>query len=194
MTKQNEYRATNGVDEPLDFVEPAAAHEVESPPLEPRRHAAPGGNSAPDRTDVDPPSASQFDAAFRWALDTSFDPAMASADWLAMDIDNTRPSAEALLSNSGASLVQLRKAKSAYKTMRIVGETSADRRLGARLYAASIAAALVWHGKRISRQSDTAMARAFEGLARDAQMSDALRSLAGRALALLDPETPPPGI
>jgi len=185
MTKRNEYLTTNGVDEPLDFVEPASPRQTEPPETGRGQHAPPQRDP-----DLDPPSESQFDAAFRWALDTSFDPAMASADWLAMDIDNTRPSAEALLSNPDASLVQLRKAKSAYKTMRIVGETSADRRLGARLYAASIASALVWHGKRISRQSDAAMARAFEGLLGDPQMSDGLRALAGKAIALLDPEPP----
>ena len=37
--------------------------------------------------------------ALRWALDASHDPSMASADWLAMDIDPSRASAYALLTD-----------------------------------------------------------------------------------------------
>jgi hypothetical protein len=122
----------------------------------------------------------------RWALDAEADPAMASADWLAMDIDATQPSAIALLTDPSVSLSQLRRAKSVYKTMRIVGETSADRRLGARLYAASIAAGLVRHGRRISRQSDAALQRAFKGLMDDESMPSALREIAGKAICALD--------
>ena len=132
------------------------------------------------------PMKPRLDDALRWALDQSSDPAMASADWLAMDIDELHVSATSLLTDPGVTLLQLRKAKSAYKTMRIVGETSSDRRLGARLYAASIAAGLVWHGKRISRQSDEATRRAFTGLLDDESMSQALRTLAGKALCVLE--------
>ncbi|MHC4947530.1 MAG: hypothetical protein ACYTG1_04625 [Planctomycetota bacterium] len=128
----------------------------------------------------------RLDDALRWAIDSSVDPAMASADWLAMDIHGSSTDAVSLLTDSAVSLVQLRKAKSAYKTMRIVGETSSDRRLGARLYAASIAAGLVWHGKRISRQSDEALRRAFKGLLDDKRMPESLRSLAGKALCVLE--------
>ena len=129
--------------------------------------------------------ASQLGEALRWAINSSMDPAMASADWLAMDINGSRDSAVALLTDPSVSIDQLNKAKSAYKTMRIVGETSADRRLGARLYAAAIAAGLVWHGQRISTQSDAAMRRAFQGLLDDTSMVPRLRDLAGQALCHL---------
>jgi len=128
----------------------------------------------------------QLSDALQWALDTSTDPAMASADWLAMDIDESRPSAVALLTDSAVTLSQLRKAKSVYKTMRMVGETAADRRLGARLYAAAIAAALIWHGRRISRQSDAALRRAFQSLLDDEELPAALREMAGKALCVLE--------
>lgn len=124
--------------------------------------------------------------ALRWALDSSADPAMASADWLAMDIDQSRPSAVALLTDPGVSLSQLRNAKSVYKTMRVVGETAADRRLGARLYAAAIAAALIRHGRRISRQSDAALRRAFKSVMDDESVPEALREMTGKALCVLE--------
>ena len=127
----------------------------------------------------------QIGEALRWALDASTDPAMASADWLAMDIDRSCSSAVTMLTDASVSLSNLRKAKDAFKTMRIVGETSADRRLAARLYAASLAAALTRYGKRISRQSDQAMQRAFQSLLDDSKMPNKLRDMAGKALCVL---------
>ena len=134
-----------------------------------------------------------IEQALRWALDTSLNASTASADWLASDIDDGRSSAVELLTSSSVTVFQLRRAKCAYKMMRLVGETSADRRLGARLYAASIAAGLVGHGKRISDQSDEALTRAFTGLLGDPAMPAELRSMAGRALCILnDREQPGP--
>ncbi|MDY7108312.1 MAG: hypothetical protein SYC29_06710 [Planctomycetota bacterium] len=128
----------------------------------------------------------QLSDAMRWALDSAADPSMASADWLAMDIDPSRRSAVALLTDAHVSLSQLRKAKSVYKTMRLVGETAADRRLGARLYTAAIAAALVRHGRRISRQSDAALRRAFRSVMDDESVPQDLREMADKALFVLD--------
>jgi hypothetical protein len=79
----------------------------------------------------------------------------------------------------------LRKAKSAFKTMRILGETVADRRLGARLYLAAIASALVHHQQRISRQSDAALMRALDRLAIDRAVDARLQQLAGTAICSL---------
>ena len=79
----------------------------------------------------------------------------------------------------------LRRAKDAFKTMRIVGETARDRSTGARLYAAALAVALVRYRTRISRQSYAAMRRAFQGLLDDAEMPGPLRDLAGDALRVL---------
>jgi len=123
--------------------------------------------------------------AFRWALEASTDPARAMADWLAGDIDPARPTALALLADPSTSVATLRQAKSVYKTMRIVGETVAARRLAARLYLAAIAAALVRHGERISGQSDAALQRALTSLLDDTEMPDPLRDLAGTALCVL---------
>ncbi len=123
--------------------------------------------------------------ALRWALDTTVNASMASADWLATDIDPSVSSAVELLTDRNVPIPHLRRAKDAFKTLRIVGETSADRRLGARLYAAAIAAALVWHGQRISRQSDAALERAFRRLIDDLDVPAKVRDLAGQAICVL---------
>jgi hypothetical protein len=123
--------------------------------------------------------------ALRSAVEASVDPAMAAADWLARDIDPGYSSAISLLTDPDVSLDTLEKAKDVYKTMRIIGETTADRRLAARLYAASIGAALVHHGHRISRQSETALRRGLQSLHEGADVPDPLRQLAGMALCVL---------
>ena len=123
--------------------------------------------------------------ALRSALEVAGDPSLAVADWLARDIDPTQPSAVALLTDPDVSLENLRKAKSVFKTMRILGETSADRRLAARLYAAAIAAALARYNQRVSRQSNEALLRGLRSLLEDDQMPDRLRKLAGSALGAL---------
>jgi hypothetical protein len=123
--------------------------------------------------------------ALRSAVEASIDPAMAAADWLARDIDPGRTSAVDLLTDPNISLEMLKKAKDVYKTMRILGETAADRRLAARLYAASIGAALAHHRQRISRQSDAALQRGLRSLHEDAEVPDPLRQLAGTALCVL---------
>jgi hypothetical protein len=122
--------------------------------------------------------------ALRWALDAMHNPSMAAADWLARDIDPGSSSAVAMLSSPTTTLEQVRQAKMAFKTMRIVGEKSADRRVGARMYAAAIAAGIVHHGKRISTQSDAALRRGFTALLNDQKMPRELRDLAGKALCV----------
>ena len=127
----------------------------------------------------------QLNDALRWALEAMQSPSIASADWLAMDIDPHAPSAAALLCDPNITLDQVRKAKSVFKTMRIVGETSADRRIGARMYAAAIAAGILRHGRRVSRQSDRAIIRGLEGLLDDRRMPPELNQLAGMALCVI---------
>lgn len=125
---------------------------------------------------------SHLSDALRWAIEDDRDAAMAAADWLARDIDPVKPSAAALLTDQDASLATLRRAKDVYKTMRIIGETSADRRVGARLYVASIAAAMVRHDAQISRQSARALRRGFQSLQRDTRMPSGIRLMATSAL------------
>ena len=85
-------------------------------------------------------SRQQLSDVLRSAVEASLDPAMASANWLARDIDPNYNTAVELLTDSTVSLETLHKAKDVYKTMRILGESSTDRRVAARLYAAAIGA------------------------------------------------------
>ena len=121
----------------------------------------------------------------RWALDSLHEPAIAAADWLARDIDPEQPTSTSLLTNPKITLLQVKQAKSVFKTMRIVGEKSADRRVGARMYAAAIAAGLVRHQRLISRQTPQALKRGFENLLDDQRMPQPLRDLAGMAICAL---------
>jgi len=121
-------------------------------------------------------------SAIRWAEAIGNDDGMASVNWLAADIDPQRPSAESLLVDPAVPLDALVAAKSAYKTLRVVGESSLERRLGARWYAATIAAGIVHHGVRISSQSDNALDRGFAALVDDESMPAAVRELVVRAL------------
>lgn len=149
-----------------------------------------GSSSGPNHdTHLDHPGdadSTTMGDALQWAIDALHQPAMASADWLARDIDPTHPSATSLLTNPAVTLEQIRQAKAAYKTMRIVGEKAADRRIGARMYAAAIAAGLVRFNRKISAQSDEALRRGFQGLLDDRKMPQALRDLAGKALCILN--------
>ncbi|MHC5001522.1 MAG: hypothetical protein ACYTJ0_00195 [Planctomycetota bacterium] len=131
-------------------------------------------------------STSLLGETLHWAIESDLDPAMAAADWLARDIDPDCGTAIGLLTCLDTPLAHLRHAKDAFKTMRVVGETSADRRLAARLYAAAIAAALAHHDERISRQSESATRRALHGLLDDQGVPEPLRSLAGAGLCALD--------
>jgi hypothetical protein len=139
----------------------------------------------------DPLQDSRMSATLQWALDSSENPALASANWLAEDIDPSCHDVAKLLANRDTSLDQLRKAKSAFKTMRVVGETAADRRLGGHLYAATIAAALVYHGTRISTQSERALRKGFQNLADAEALPEPLVALGNAALNELNNDSLP---
>jgi len=139
----------------------------------------PGRSGRPGASDVD---ADETVSAIHWAEALGRDEGMASVNWLAADVDPARPTAEALLTDPEVALDALLAAKSAYKTLRVVGETASERRLGARWYAVAIAAAIVHHGSRISSQSDAALDRAFASLVDDETMPPPVRELVVRAL------------
>jgi hypothetical protein len=123
--------------------------------------------------------------ALQWALEVLNEPAMASADWLARDIDPTQQTAVGLLTNPKITRAQVKQAKAVFKTMRIVGEKAADRRIGARMYAVAIAVGLVRFGEKISTQSDDALDRGFQGVVNDRRMPEELRNMAGKAICML---------
>lgn len=151
----------------------------------PDRRPADGGPDAPAPSPTPETAAGEADetvSAIRWAEAIGHHDGMASVNWLAADIDPQRPSAEALLIDPEAALESLIAAKSAYKTLRVVGESPKERRLGARWYAAAIAAGIVHHGVRISSQSNSALDRGFAALVDDDAMPPRIRELVVRAL------------
>ncbi|MCA9286177.1 MAG: hypothetical protein KDA22_13210 [Phycisphaerales bacterium] len=135
-------------------------------------------------------------APLHWALDSGADPHLAAANWLARDLAPGTPDAITLVSDPTTPLATLALAKEAFKTMRLVGDSARDRRLGGNLYLAAIASALVHHGARISSQSDATLRRALQRLREDDAQPPRLRLVAESALACLPPRSPktrPPG-
>ncbi|MCZ6835163.1 MAG: hypothetical protein O7G85_05250 [Planctomycetota bacterium] len=102
-------------------------------------------------------------------------------DWIAQVIDPQRPSALAILCDAQTPLESLVKAKNMYKMLRVHGQSKGQRRMGRRMYAASIAAGLVHHQARISEQSDRALARAFHFLMLDDVMPAPIREIVAYA-------------
>lgn len=153
--------------------------------------AAPDGppvppiDSSPAADDSSAPMHDSRRGMLDWAAVAPGDPALVAADWLAEDIAPGCGGALRLLTDPTASVAALRGAKDAFKTMRIMGEHPTDRRLGARLYLASIAAALAFHGQRISAQGDEKLARALERARDDDDEPGPLRHLAIVALRRL---------
>lgn len=129
--------------------------------------------------------------AWRWAMECAGDGALAAADWLARDIDPGCTGVFDLLADHRASLDTLRQAKSAFKTMRVAGETPADRQLAARLYAVTIAAALLRHGELITTQSRPAIIRALHGVEADDRLPPSLRDIASAARHVLELQSAP---
>ncbi|MBI1304075.1 MAG: hypothetical protein GC172_09850 [Phycisphaera sp.] len=120
----------------------------------------------------------------RWAFELDQSPALAGATWITREIiPAARDPFEAILASS-TSLDALRELKNAYKMLRTSGTTAPERSLAARLYAATIAAALVRHHASISTQTPAALQRAFTDLAEDESMPERLREVATLALGI----------
>lgn len=118
----------------------------------------------------------------RWAFELDASPAVAGATFLTREIiPGARDPFEAIVGQA-TTLQQLEDLKNAYKLLRTSGATAPERSLAARLYAATIAAALVRHGASISRQTPFALAKAFEELAADAQMPERIREIGSLAV------------
>lgn len=133
-------------------------------------------------------TASKLSDTLRWAFELDKSPALAGATWLTREIiPDAKDPFEAILA-PGTSLDALRELKNAYKMLRTTGVTAAERSLAARLYAATIAAALVRYKSSISTQAQAALTRAFTELADDDSMPEQLREVASLALTCPPPE------
>ena len=137
---------------------------------------------------VPPNSASKLSDTLRWAFELDQSPALSGATWLTREIiPDAKDPFDAILAPA-TSLDALRELKNAYKMLRTTGVTAPERSLAARLYAATIAAALVRYRASISTQNAAALQRAFTELAEDGSMPDRLREIASLALSCQSPQ------
>ena len=121
-----------------------------------------------------------------WAMETDVDPIFMLANWLVRDVIETAEGAVQITTSKDTTLDQYRTLKRIFKQLRTQGELPADRRLGARLYAASIAGALVHHDRLITAQSSDRLRAAFDDFTRDGDMPDVLIELVRKAMDKLD--------
>ena len=129
-----------------------------------------------------PESSRSLGDTLRWAFELDSSPALAGATWLACEIvPSARDPFEAILAES-TTLGALEELKGAFKMLRTTGTTSAERSLAARLYAATLGAALVRHATLITTQRGESLHRAFTELQSDPSMPEPIRALASRAL------------
>ncbi len=126
-------------------------------------------------------------AAFRWALESTADPDRAACDWLAREIVPRATCAAHAVADSRTTLDELRALKHAFKALRQSAVSVSERNRAARLYAATIAAALLRFDERITRQRDEALQRAFRALIDDHDGDERLRDIATAAMARLRP-------
>jgi hypothetical protein len=126
--------------------------------------------------------------SLRWAIAIGAEPERSTADWLAIELAPGTGNAVAAIcdpvSDSQEDLERLRLLKRGFKTLRLGGEVSTDRRLAARYYAATLAAGLVRHGVWISRQRTDRIVEALQSLAEDEAMDDRLRAVASTAITI----------
>ena len=118
-------------------------------------------------------------------METDHDPLFMIANWLVRDALNSDLDATTALTSAHTSEADLLKLKTIFKHLRVEGETKADRRLGAKLYAVTIASGLVHHQKLISEQAPTRILQAFIDLENDRDLPEEIRSVARQATELM---------
>ncbi len=126
---------------------------------------------------------------FKWVIEATNNPQLTPAhmlvNWLAVEVDPTLTDLTGALVNPTTALVTLGALKDAFKHLRLEGETADDRSLAATYYALTIAAAIVSHKTRISRQSDQAIEDALRVVWSDESSDLRLRDLAWRAFVTM---------
>jgi len=123
-----------------------------------------------------------------WAMETDIDPFFMLANWLVRDAIEDSTGAVQALTSKETTLDEFRTLKRTFKQLRTQGELPADRRLGARLYAASIAGALVIHDRLITVQSHARLHGAFEELCMDPDMPEEIITIVRQACDKLETE------
>lgn len=116
-----------------------------------------------------------------WVLRSLDNPTLAAADWVAQEVDPSRPSAVALLTDPATPLSRVERARTFYMALRADGESNAERTIGGRMAIAATAAALVYHGARITAHDDDALTAAFRAAEQDNAVPAPIRALLGQA-------------
>ena len=126
--------------------------------------------------------------SLRWALALGTEPERAMVDWMAHELVPQAPDAATAISvpaaDPAADRRRLYLLKSGFKSLRVTAESTADRSLAARCYAATIAAGVVRHGVWITRQRTEKAIAALQDLADDTTIAPPLRTLAVEAIRI----------
>ena len=149
-------------------------------------------NSNPMEESQEPGAVDPLSDSLRWVLALGANPSQSPIDWIAVELDpESSNAADAIcrsLPESESDLDRLQLLKSGFKSLRLSGETSSDRRVAARYYAATIAAGVVRHKTWITEQRRERATAAIEDLREDQSVPESLRTLAGQALEAIEGE------
>ena len=125
--------------------------------------------------------------SLRWALALGTEPERAMVDWMAVElVPGAQNAVDAITRPAGDDEADRRRLdllKSGFKSLRVGAESSSDRRLAARCYAATIAAGIVRHGCWITTQRPEKAIAAIQDLESDDEIGAPLRDVAAAALA-----------
>jgi hypothetical protein len=112
-----------------------------------------------------------------WVLHSLEQPALAAGDWIAYEVDPSRGSAVALLTDPTTPLARIRRARVLWAALRAEGEQAEERTMGSRLAIAAAAAAFLFHGERISNHDDAALLTAFRSASADETVPADVRTM-----------------
>jgi len=112
-----------------------------------------------------------------WVLRSLDDPANAAGDWIAYEVDEMRGSAVSLLTDPTTPLSRIRRARVLWSALRAEGETPEERTMGSRLAIAAAAAALLFHGERITPHDDAALETAMRSVVADETVAAEIRTM-----------------
>lgn len=112
-----------------------------------------------------------------WVLESIDRPAVAAGDWIAYEVDPSRGTAAALLTDPTVPASRIRRARILWSALRAEGESPAERALGSRLAVAAAAAAFLFHGERITNHDDGALLASLRSAATDESLHPEIRTM-----------------
>lgn len=131
----------------------------------------------PDRSRPEPFGDAPMRETLAWVLRAFDQPAVSAGDWIAHEVDPSRPSAAALLTDPTTPVSRIRRARVLWAALRAEGETAGERTMGSRLAVAAAASAFLFHGERISNHDDDALLRAMRSVTADDAVPAEVRTM-----------------